>query len=120
MDKQKGILDEVLGQSLDRRSFLVGSAAVGCAALVGSSLEWQNLMQKADAGTLTPADEYKLNQAERTIYTVCLNCNTGCGVKAKIADGGRVKVDGNPYSPWTMMPHLDYNRKVQEAARIDG
>ena len=120
MDKQKGILDEVFGQSLDRRSFLVGSAAVGCAALVGSSLEWQNLMQKADAGTLTPADEYKLNQAERTIYTVCLNCNTGCGVKAKIADGGLVKVDGNPYSPWTMMPHLDYNRKVQEAARIDG
>ena len=80
MDKQKGVLDELLGQSLDRRSFLAGSAAVGCAALVGSSLEWQSLMQKASAGTLTPADEYKLNQAERTIYTVCLNCNTGCGI----------------------------------------
>ena len=119
MSEEKGLVDRILDHSLDRRSFLAGSAAVGCAAFVGSSLEWQELMEKAYAGTVSAADEYKLNQAERAIYTVCLNCNTGCGIKAKIVDGGLVKVDGNPYAPWTMTPHLGYEKKVTEAARVD-
>ncbi len=29
------------------------------------------------------------------------------------------KIDGNPYSPWTMWPHLPYETDVKQAAKID-
>lgn len=112
-------MDQIMDHRLNRRSFLAGGAVAGCAAFAGTSQVWRDMLQKASAGALSPEDEYKLNQAERTIYTVCLNCNTGCGIKAKLVDGNLVKVDGNPYSPWTMTPHLAYDQKVRDAARID-
>ncbi len=62
---------------------------------------------------------YPLNDPENILYSACLNCNTGCGIKAKIQDGVLVKIDGNPYNPWTMVPQLPMDTPVEQAARID-
>ena len=113
------IVEKVLNNKFSRRGFLAGTVAMGCAAFLGSDSKLMSLYEKAKAGTLTPEDEYLLNQAENTIYTTCLQCNTGCSVKAKFIDGILVKIDGNPYSPWTMNPHLAYSSKIREVENID-
>ena len=74
----------------------------------------------ADARSLTEAREYELAKPENILYTTCLQCNTGCGVKAKILDGVVVKIDGSPYSPWAMYPHLPYKTAPADMAKIDG
>ena len=57
--------------------------------------------------------------AENQLYTVCLNCNTGCGIKAKIENGVVAKIDGNPFSPMTMTPHVPYSTSVFQTAQVD-
>jgi anaerobic selenocysteine-containing dehydrogenase len=57
---------------------------------------------------------------ENQIYTVCLQCNTGCGIKVKILEGLAAKIDGNPYSPWTLWPHPAYETPVKDMATVEG
>ena len=106
---------------MTRRDFIKTSAIVGCGALVASQLDFaRGLIARVEAGELTEFEAYQLMKAENTLYTVCLNCNTGCGIKVKIMDGVAVKVDGNPYNPFTLHPHLDMKEDLQRAARLDG
>jgi tetrathionate reductase subunit A len=104
---------------ISRRGFLRSTAFIGgCAALAGK-------MAKADglsAGNLSQDQFYELAKAENIIYTACMNCNTGCSIKAKIIDGVVAKIDGNPFSPWTMTPHINYDNDPTDAsiARLDG
>ena len=74
----------------------------------------RDLIARVEAGELTEAEAYELLKTENTLYTVCLNCNTGCGIKVKIIDGVAVKIDGNPYNPFTLHPHLE----MKEYARV--
>ncbi|MEN8613811.1 molybdopterin-dependent oxidoreductase [Dehalogenimonas sp. THU2] len=64
-------------------------------------------------------DAYELAQPENIIYSTCQQCATQCGIKVKLIDGVIAKIDGNPYSPWNMMPHLDYQTPVTTTASID-
>jgi tetrathionate reductase subunit A len=57
---------------------------------------------------------------ENQILSVCQQCNTNCGIKVKLVDGQVAKVDGNPYSPWTLTPQIDYETPLAEAATIEG
>ena len=57
---------------------------------------------------------------ENQIYTVCLQCNTGCGIKVKLLEGMAAKIDGNPYSPWTLWPHPAYETPIKDMAKIEG
>ena len=66
------------------------------------------------------ASDYPLAEPEHIIYSVCLQCNTGCGIKVKLLDSVAVKIDGNPLAPQTMFPHLPYNTPVDVLAKIDG
>jgi len=79
-------------KGLNRRDFIKCTAVLG-GALLASQVEWtSDLMRRAEAGTLTPEEEYELIKAENTLYTVCLQCNTGCGIKVKLfrkGDNGR-------------------------------
>jgi anaerobic selenocysteine-containing dehydrogenase len=104
-----------------RRQFLQRSAIAGCGALAASQLDGAlSLIARAEAGELTPAELYDLSKAENTLYTVCLNCNTGCGIKVKVLDGIAVKIDGSPYNPWTIVPHLPMSTSLAAAAKLDG
>jgi anaerobic selenocysteine-containing dehydrogenase len=104
-----------------RREFLKRSVIAGCGALAASELDLARLLiARAEAGELTPAEIYELNRIENTVHTVCLNCNTGCGIKVKILDGVAVKIDGNPYNPFTLHPHLPMSTELAAAAKHDG
>jgi len=106
---------------MTRRDFLKTSAIVGCGALVASQLDFaRDLIRRVEAGEISQFEAYQLMQAENTLYTVCLNCNTGCGIKVKVLDGVAVKVDGSPYNPFTLHPHLDMKEDVNRAAKLDG
>jgi anaerobic selenocysteine-containing dehydrogenase len=93
---------------------------VGGAAALASTLPWA-MQQAADiapaaqaAAPAELADVYPLNKPENIIYTACLQCNTGCGIKAKLIDGVVAKIDGNPFSPMAFWPHLPYETSPLE------
>jgi anaerobic selenocysteine-containing dehydrogenase len=73
---------------------------------------------------LTPEEQYELIRAENTLYTACLQCNTGCGIKVKFFRNGdkaiALKIDGNPYSPFCAVPHPEYKSSPFDINTIDG
>ena len=114
LKEDKKMEDRNNGNGISRRNFMKCSAVLG-GALLTTQLEWAtDLMKRAEAGVLTPEEEYELIRAENTLYTVCLQCNTGCGIKVKLfrKNGSAIalKIDGNPYDPWNAVPHLPYNK----------
>ena len=101
---------------LSRRNFLkLAATAGGAAALLGASPAYQRLVE-AQAS----AAPYPLAEAENQIYSVCLQCNTGCGIKVKLLDGVAAKIDGNPYSPWNLWPHPAYSTPISQMATVEG
>ncbi|MCS7184347.1 MAG: twin-arginine translocation signal domain-containing protein, partial [bacterium] len=96
--------------NITRREFLKASAILGSSAFFGCAKRFQ-----ADK-----ISEYPLQKPESQIYTSCLQCNTGCGIKVKILNGVAVKIDGNPYAPHCLYPHLKYDTDIKTAAAIDG
>src|SRR3990172_4461319 len=76
-------------------------------------------VQRAMALSSEAGSAYPLNEAANQIYSICQQCNTQCGIKVKLLDGVAVKIDGNPFSPWNLVPHLAYNTPVAETARFD-
>jgi len=106
-------------QRLSRREFLKAAAITGGAyALLGQMPGVLQVARQAQAA----AGEGGFFQAkpENIIYGVCLQCNTQCTIKGKLQDGVLVKVDGNPYSPNNMLPPIEYNTPLAEAALLDG
>ncbi|RMF86898.1 MAG: twin-arginine translocation signal domain-containing protein, partial [Nitrospirae bacterium] len=91
LERSRGWLDP----SLSRRTFLKSTAAVAAAAAAGPLLR----PRKAEAVTTggLPADP--IEQDENIVYSACLQCHGGCGIRAKVVDGVLVKIDGNPYHP---------------------
>jgi anaerobic selenocysteine-containing dehydrogenase len=103
-----------------RRDFLKGSGALLGGALLASQIEWATgLLARAEAGTLTAAEAYELSKARNILYTTCLQCNTGCSIKVKLVDGLAVKIDGSPYSPFTMVPSVPLATAPAEVAKLD-
>ena len=105
---------------ISRRTFLKTSscAAATSVAFLHDMPEACAAIQKAfAAGEMT--NFFEVNP-DNQIYTVCLQCNTGCGIKVKILDGIAAKIDGNPYSPWTLWPHPAYKTPVKEMATVEG
>jgi anaerobic selenocysteine-containing dehydrogenase len=87
-------------------------------------MDWAtNLMKRAEAGALTPEEEYELIKAENVLHTVCLQCNTGCGIKVKLfrekEKAIALKIDGNPYNPFVSVPHLPYATSPFETNTVD-
>lgn len=112
---------EILDHRVDRREFLK------CSAFLGGSLAASTCLAKL-AMAMTPedwqrlqiGDHYVHNKPENQIYSVCQQCNTNCGIKVKLVDGMVAKIDGNPYSPWTLTPNISYETPIQDAAIIEG
>src|SRR4030067_1769348 len=110
-------------KGMDRRSFLKCSAVLG-GAVFASQMEWTtDLMRRAEAGLLSKEEEYELIKAENILYSVCLQCNTGCGIKVKLfrknGQAFALKIDGNPYNPFVSLPHLPYKTSPTEDNTVD-
>lgn len=105
--------------SITRRQMIKSSALIGGSALLMSQMEGAlGLMRKVEAAT-GKAAAYPLADAKQVIYSVCLQCHTACPIKVKILDGVAVKIDGNPYTPQNMIPHLAMSAAPTYAAKID-
>jgi anaerobic selenocysteine-containing dehydrogenase len=101
--------------ALSRRDFLKVAATAGGGAFLGSLPH----IQKTLAASEAEASAYPLADPANQIYSVCQQCNTQCGIKVKLVDGVAVKIDGNPFSPWNLIPHLPYDTALTETASID-
>ncbi|MDQ7858392.1 MAG: molybdopterin dinucleotide binding domain-containing protein [Armatimonadota bacterium] len=98
---------------LSRRALLTSSALLGGSALLGARLPRALASPAVGAAPAVTGPEHFL-------YSVCQQCNTQCGIKVRIEDGLIAKIDGSPYSPWTLNPHLPYATSVAQAAPVDG
>lgn len=105
-------------KGMSRRGFLAGGALLGSGltAYSGNASAKQSAVLQSDR----PDAPYELAKAENTLHTACLQCNTGCGIKCKIQDGVLTKIDGNPYNPWTLFPHLPYSTPIDDAQPVNG
>ena len=113
---EKHLPDQSEQYGLSRRDFLkVSAATAGGAAVLGALPLAHGLLAEAEN-----APAYVLADPANQINTVCLQCNTGCGIKVKMLDGVAAKIDGNPYSPWTLAPHLDYTLPITQTAKVEG
>lgn len=104
-------------QEVSRRFFLNA-----CAALAGGAAMSALGCQRSELKTLegTVPGPYPLADAENVVHTTCLQCNTQCTLKVKLQNGLVAKIDGNPYSPVTLLPNLPYETPPREAAAVDG
>ncbi|MBI3092116.1 MAG: molybdopterin-dependent oxidoreductase [Candidatus Tectomicrobia bacterium] len=106
-----------------RRNFLRTTALVGSAVAVGAKVQqvMTRLAYAAHEQTMGESTfDYAQQHAENRIYSTCLQCHTACQIAAKIVDEVCVKLDGSPYSPQNLLPHIAYETSLQEAAKIDG
>jgi anaerobic selenocysteine-containing dehydrogenase len=102
-------------KKLTRADFLKVAGVTGVAgAFLGSQSNVMEAFKKTEEGTA-----YILSDPERQLYSVCQQCNTQCGIKVKVIDGVAVKIEGNPYSPWNLVPHVPYSTSVKEMAKLD-
>jgi anaerobic selenocysteine-containing dehydrogenase len=103
-----------------RRQFLAKGALLGGATVAGALPVVGNAAQNAVLNSRRPDAPYDLDDPENILYSVCLQCNTGCGIKCKIQNGVLTKIDGNPYNPWTLYPHVPMTASPFEVAKVDG
>ncbi|MEM5788507.1 MAG: molybdopterin-dependent oxidoreductase, partial [Syntrophobacteraceae bacterium] len=111
---------------MKRRQFLK------CSALLGGSLAAATALGRYADGEGSDSawagsnpvgmqeNAYPHHLPENQIHSVCQQCNTNCGIKVKIVDGQVAKIDGNPYSPWTLTPHIQYDTPLRDAAEVEG
>ncbi|NOZ50162.1 MAG: molybdopterin-dependent oxidoreductase [Chloroflexi bacterium] len=107
---------------ITRRDFMKTTAVVGGSLAVASAVDsafHQMAGYSQHFSGVQAAGGYPLNDVENIIYSVCLQCHTGCTIKGKILNGVLVKIDGNPYSPMNLLPHLSYDTTPGEAAKVD-
>ncbi len=58
---------------------------------------------------------------ERLVHTVCLACNTRCGLRVKLKDEKIFRIDGNPYHPYNRAgKHLPYYTPISESLKARG
>lgn len=105
-----------LESDITRRRFLKIAGALA-AATAGGPLFRENQARAADFGNpvLVETDE-----RVEIKYSVCLACHSACGIRCKVVDGVLVKIDGNPYHPNNLEPHLPYDTPPEQARLIAG
>lgn len=115
MTTKTGSTSNTSHRPVSRRGFLRAAATTGAgAAFLGAIPTVRQVL-----GQESHADTYVLAQPDHQILTICQQCNTQCGIKVKLLDGVAVKIDGNPYSPWNLVPHLKYELPLKDTAMVD-
>jgi len=114
----KNSFSEQNSNKFTRRDFLkMAGITGGAAALLGNLPQARRAIHRAMAAG---EGNFYESKPENQIYSVCLQCNTGCAIKVKLLDGLAAKIDGNPYSPWTLWPHPAYETPVKDMATLEG
>ncbi len=109
-------MSDITKNKFSRRSFLKSSAILG--AVAGGSI--------TGVGAFAMSEEekkkfqYEIQKPENQIFSACLQCHNACSIKGKVYNGLLGKIDGNPYGPQTMLPHIDYKTSPKDAALVDG
>ena len=106
-----------LSSDLTRRAFLKTTGAFAGSVAVASTFFHENEAKAANFGdpVLIETDPSVVIK-----YTTCLGCHNGCGIRCKIVDGVLVKIDGNPYHPNNLEPHLPYDTDPEAAKLTPG
>lgn len=125
--------------STSRRNLLKGAAAVG--GLAAFATGYAHTAANAVTGLVSgssgtkprhpihgnaPEPEFTVdplsgklepNPRQRVCFTMCLGCNTHCGVRVRVDnETGRIlRVAGNPYHPLSADPHLPMGMPVRKA-----
>lgn len=106
---------------LTRREFMRAAAIIGGTACFGGC----NLFETK--GDVPPyimgaaaSDPLETTLGIENVYSVCQMCEGNCGIRARIREGTVVKLDGNPYHPNSMEPHIPYNTNPDDAVRYSG
>jgi len=115
-----GELLEMIHRPLDRRDFLKCSALLGGSVAAAACLPGLARAAEGRSPVFDVGDAYEHHRPENQIYSVCQQCNTNCGIKVKLVDGQVAKIDGNPYSPWTLTPQIPYTTPIAQAATVEG
>jgi tetrathionate reductase subunit A len=109
-------------ENIDRRTFLKNSALLGGTVVASGAVSHllTGLPDSVAMGDRPANQPYVHHKPENQLYSVCQQCNTNCGIKVKFREGRLEKIDGNPFSPWTMTPHIPYDTPISDAATIEG
>lgn len=118
-DKSFNDKDKSINENQFKRRDLIKLGAIlgGGAIFAGAINQLFAQTEKHKSAILPEANPHK---PEDIIYSVCLQCNTGCPIKVRLEDGVASKIDGNPYAPWSFYPHLDYKTPLEQVAGVEG
>lgn len=110
-------------QDASRRGFLANGSMLG-GSLLGAFFSGREASAGDRGGAILETDrpdspDERANP-RNVLHTACLQCNTGCGIKVRLQEGVVTKIDGNPYSPWTLLPHLPYKTALIDSIPVDG
>jgi len=110
------------GCGLTRRDFIKFSTIAGgtTAAFLGGLPGFSRLASLRAQSNEGSNFDYTLLDPKNQLYSVCLQCNSGCGIKVKLLDGVAAKIEGNPFHPTTMYPHIPYETPVSELGTVEG
>ena len=105
---------------LSRRDFIKFSTIAGgaTAAFLGGLPGFSKLASLRAQSNEGNDFDYTLLDPANQLYSVCLQCNSGCGIKVKLLDSVAAKIEGNPFHPTTMYPHIPYETPVSELSRV--
>ena len=109
--------DGWLNAGVTRRSFLKTSGTLVAGAAAATAFFRVNEAKAADFGNPVLLET---DQNADLKYSVCLGCHNACGIRCKVVDGILVKIDGNPYHPSNLEPHLPYDTDPEVAKLTPG
>lgn len=95
-------------EAFSRRTFLAGGAVTGTAIVTGWGLSPWIGDVFARRGSFVYPNRPPGWPGVETVYSVCKQCGSDCGLAAQVFDGVLQKLDGNPYHPAATEPHAPY------------
>ncbi|MDY6855795.1 MAG: molybdopterin-dependent oxidoreductase [Thermodesulfobacteriota bacterium] len=108
-------------KKLTRREFIKTSVIVGGSVYLGGCHLFE---AKGDVPLYimgaAASDPIETTVGIENVYSICQMCEGNCGLRARIREGTVIKLDGNPYHPNSMEPHIPYSTDPKEALQYSG